>query len=70
MDVVLIFCLGICLGVYLGCCFERNRKKADGILWVDRTDPDDGPYIYLELNKEPYDIATKYYVKFQVKNKK
>lgn len=59
------FLIGLGLGVTLTVQF--TRKFAIGNLRMDTTDPD-GPYLFLELDKEPADsIYKKRYVTLRVK---
>ena len=46
------------------------RSKQAGTLRIDRSDPDDGPYLFLELEKDCHVdvIAKRKYVKFEVRD--
>lgn len=48
------------LGFIIGCLFViiARRVKSIGALRVDRTDPD-GPYIFLELDKDEMPVLTR-----------
>lgn len=45
------------------------KKNNVGILNVDRSDPYDEPYLFLELDKEVEYISKHEYVTFRVRNK-
>ena len=53
----------------LGCMFEKYRlhKKSLGNLRIDTSD-DDGPYLFLELEKSVMDVCNSKYVVFKVRN--
>lgn len=42
------------------------RSKAIGSLRVDNSDPDSGPYLFLEIEKNPELLYRKKYVTFKV----
>lgn len=46
-----------------------SRFKSIGSLVVDHSDPEDGPYLFLELRIPPYVVMRKKYVTTKVKNK-
>ncbi len=63
----LILCMII--GIVIGIVFERQafRKDVSGSLRVDQSDPDSGPYLFLELShKGAGEIYKKKYVTFKV----
>lgn len=59
------------LGMLFGCIFACFifRLFVVGILRVDRSDPDDNPYLFLELKKPVNAVSSKKYVIFRVANK-
>ena len=59
------------LGMLVGCLWTCLvfRLFVVGILRVDRSDPDDGPYLFLELKKPVETVSSKKYVIFKVMNK-
>ena len=68
MILILIFLLGI----FIGLLIERYvfRDKPIGSLRVDHSDPDSGPYLFLELNPGGADeIYKKRYVSLRVELK-
>jgi len=64
MELVIIFGIGILVGIV--CTTVATRTKSVGSLRVDTSDPDDGPYLFLELSKDIGDIYRKKYVTFKV----
>lgn len=63
--------IGVVLGVVIGCVIGRfvYRSKPIGNLRIDTSDPDDGPYLFLELSSEstPNLLKLKKYVTLEVK---
>lgn len=59
--------VGILIGCVVTCVIFRLLVV--GILRVDRSDPDDSPYLFLELKKPVDDVSAKKYVIFRVANK-
>ena len=56
MRIVLAYILGIVVGILtsqLIRILKRKPPKYSGALVVDRSDPEDGPYIFLELKDDP-----------------
>ena len=59
MTNVLLYLLGALLGLMLGNAItsriieSRQRSNIAGDLVIDRSDPEDGPYIFLELCADP-----------------
>lgn len=47
---VIITCTSIGVGIGYALGLKNTRLKAIGTLRVDQSDPDDGPYLFLELN--------------------
>jgi len=64
MELFAIFGIGILVGIV--CTTVATRSKSVGSLRVDRSDPDDGPYLFLELSKDIEEIYRKKYVTFKV----
>lgn len=55
---ILIFVLGLVLGLILAFIFVRYRRRKEqpvGVLRVDTSDPD-GPYLFLELHTGVGDV--------------
>lgn len=68
----MILMLVFLFGVFIGLLIERYafRDKPIGSLRVDRSDPDSGPYLFLELNPGGADeIYKKRYVSLRVELK-
>jgi hypothetical protein len=64
MELFVIFGIGILVGIV--CTTVATRTKSVGFLRVDTSDPDDGPYLFLELSKDIGEIYRKKYVTFKV----
>lgn len=58
-------------GVLIGCALMSVvfRPKVGGIINIDRSDPVDGPYLFLELTESVNELSAREYVKFKVQNK-
>lgn len=56
------------LGLAMGCIFTKllSHPETVGALRVDSSDPDDGPYLFLELTSNPEVIKTKKYIYLKV----
>lgn len=54
---------GFAVAVY----FKRHKEKPVGDLRVDKSDPYDSPYLFLELNVDPSIIEQKEYITLKVK---
>jgi hypothetical protein len=64
VELFVIFGIGILVGIV--CTTVATRTKLVGSLRVDMSDPDDGPYLFLELSKDIGEIYRKKYVMFKV----
>ena len=64
MDLIIIFVIGIFVGCVIALPIFRMRSV--GSLRIDTSDPDDGPYLFLELSKDIGEIYRKKYVIFKV----
>lgn len=65
MEVIICFCVGIIVGIILHIVF--SRIKPVGTIRVDHSDPDSGPYLFLEVNHGGMEtIRKKRYVLFEV----
>ena len=56
------------IGVSFGCVISNatNRKKPVGNLRIDKSDPDDGPYLFLELETDPQILEKEEYVTLKI----
>lgn len=63
---VLIACM---LGLIVGCVVTVivTRIRSIGSLRIDYSDPDDGPYLWLELTSRPANFEHKKFVMLRVK---
>ena len=60
MEIYILIVMALLIGFAIGSLITNlayGRLKV-GTLRVDRSDPDDPPYLFLELNKNVGDIAT------------
>ena len=64
---VIIFIVGFALG-FVGACFGVLSLKI-GTLRIDRSDPTEAPYMFLEVSKDVGDISNRKYVLLDVSNK-
>lgn len=64
MEIVIYICIGVIAGVVLQTVI--SQLKSAGTLRVDDSDPDDGPYLFLELSKNISFIRRKKYVVLKV----
>ncbi len=65
MELFVIFGIGILVGIV--CTTVITRSKSVGSLRVDTSDPDDDPYLFLELSKDIEELYRKKYVTFKVR---
>ena len=65
MWAIIAFVAGVILGGVL--TVFMLRPKAIGYLRVDNSDPDDNPYLFLELSEHIPNLCAKKYVTFKVK---
>lgn len=64
MEVAVILLVGVLIGVIATLIITRPRPI--GSLRIDESDPDDGPYLFLELSTDPNVIKQDKYVTFKV----
>lgn len=62
--------IGLVLGITLNsiCFYIYLRRQRAGKLRIDRSDPSENPYLFLEATMSVSDISHKKYVIFQVSN--
>lgn len=58
--------IGLILGITLHSIYVRRQKA--GKLRIDRSDPSENPYLFLEATISVGEISRKKYVVFQVSN--
>ena len=61
---IISFVIGLIFGGIVGITFKE--EKPIGTLKVDRSDPDDGPYLFLELETDPRYIMSQKRVNLKV----
>ena len=62
--------IGLLIGIVAGGLLSRFREKPVGSLRVDESDPDSGPYLFLELDRSGADAIYKQrYVRLRVELK-
>ena len=64
MNLIVIFLIGILVGCVVTLFIFRMRSV--GSLRIDTSDPDDGPYLFLELSKDIGEIYRKKYITLKV----
>ena len=64
----LVLIIGLFLGFVVGFIFGvwKSKETPVGVLRVDRSDPDDGPYLFLEMNTTPEVITKRKYITLEV----
>ena len=68
MEFIILFGVGVLLGCFI--TQFLTRPKTMGSLRVDRSDPDDAPYLFLELHEPIVDrLVDGEYVTFKVECK-
>lgn len=70
MSATLSFCIGILIGGLVVAFIFRiaNYLKVVGKLRIDRSDPEDGPYLFLELSKSIDLFESKKHIILEVKS--
>lgn len=63
---VLVFIIGVAVGVAIALMVPRDPVM--GVLRVDRSDPFEGPQLFLEIDSKAGDITEHDYVTFKVLN--
>lgn len=58
-------------GIFVGILIDRYdmRRGSVGVLNLDHSDPEDRPYIFLELDQSPNEVFTKEYVVLRTSTK-
>lgn len=64
MDVFIVLFIGFLLGGFY--MYALSGGEPIGTLRIDTSDPDDGPYLFLELSKDLNRIRNKKYVTLKV----
>ena len=64
MEFAIVFALGAVFGAILALTTSYSRSV--GNLRIDRSDPEEPPYLFLELIKDVGDISRKKYVLLRV----
>jgi hypothetical protein len=61
---IVIFVLGLIIGL-----IAHGKSSSDepvGSLRIDTSDPDEGPYLFLELKNDPEEVMNKKYITLKV----
>lgn len=66
--IIAIVVTGICAFI-LGFTTANVHKKPVGTLRIDQSDPDEAPYLFLELGEDPRILMQKEYVMLKVNPK-
>ena len=69
-EVMLVCLIVAALGVIAGynLALMRIHSKTFGVIRIDRSDPDDGPYMFLETKQHPDALMNERFVIFEVCN--
>ena len=67
MEIVIWSILMVLVGIVIGRIVTLNGT--DGFLIIDRSDPDDGPYLFVQLHKDVSKLFGRRCVIFRVSNK-
>lgn len=67
MEIVIWSILMVLVGIVIGRIVTLNGT--DGFLIIDRSDPDDGPYLFVQLHKDVSKLSRRRCVIFRVSNK-
>lgn len=65
MEVILVL-VGFVCGVGVGLILCHSKHDMIGTLRLDHSDPQDDPYLFLELNKPLSEFISKKYVRLKV----
>ena len=65
MEVILVLAGFVC-GIGVGLILCRSKHDMIGTLRLDNSDPQDDPYLFLELNKPLSEFISKKYVRLKV----
>ena len=65
MYVVCLF-IGLLIGLSAGIWFANLDRKEVGTLKIDDSDPDDGPYLFLEIPSNPNVLKKYKYITLKV----
>ena len=66
MEVLLCMIIGFVMGVISTLVFSVLSRRTYGTLRVDNSDPEDGPYLFLELTTDVNSIKKRKRVSFKV----
>lgn len=72
MELILAFCVTFALGMLVGyytCKHGHSEESSLGLLHIVKMDDCDEPYMFLELNKDTSEVASKKYATFKVTQK-
>ena len=64
LQLMLIYLLGAVGGYILA--YVMNNKTASGYLKIDTSIPEDGPYLFLELTKDPSCLEKHKYITLKI----
>lgn len=72
MEIILALCVVFVLGIVVGyftCKHSNSEKSSIGLLHIVKMDDCDEPYMFLELDKDTSEVASKKYATFKVTQK-
>ena len=63
---IFVFLFGNITGMVVGHVLSKHNTNPVGALRIDKSDPDDGPYLFLELKTHPSIIEQQKYITLEV----
>lgn len=72
MEIILALCIVFALGMLIGyftCKHSHSEESSLGLLHIVKMDDCDEPYMFLELNKDTSEVASRQYATFKVTQK-
>lgn len=65
------FVIGLLMGILIGYWFSVviRRRSIVGSLRIDTSDPDDSPYLFLELSKDVNEVYRRKHIMLEVNTK-
>lgn len=68
MEIVIAVAMFV-VGIIVGIMIANKHNKPIGTLRIDQSDPDEAPYLFLELSEDPMKLMSSTYVTLKVNAK-
>lgn len=68
MEMIIAFAVGVLIGIVGAIIYSRLHTS--GTLYINDTNPNFEPYVFLELDKDIYDIYLDKYITFKLNLKR